>query len=492
MEEIHPSQRRLSCELCRKHKTKCQRIQPDDIKCIRCTLANVLCDSGQQRKVGRPKRKEFASSSTLEKPPVTKRHKQSTDTRTRVAATSRPENHDSLLAQDVPDFPDIRESTTGIRTAEDGVFGRYDGAQSAAFTPLPMSQDSDWLGWPTVMTDRWCLKMFPGAARGRVLTDTDICASSNADPAQPTIVDSNGTLNNGAYNPSPTLPELTDQAIVQGSLAWTNPGFRTNTLPASNDGLVRKKDPLPFGIYRPPAYYVHENSFSTNPRDVVLSGAGTDGSGAMVRLLSIVYGLRLRSTMVHINRLDMNLSLIIHRKGPLFIGEHSLAEYVMVSTQELIHIVGSLVNQPLSTRKHDEKLSACLVATITDVYCRLLSFFEIFLEHLTDRAERYAVDPVIPIPGLTSNGTILTGPCAQGVLFSSTTYHLLAKLEDLLGLETMSGGHGLLSPDQIESLCSKLDGSDDLAQSRGIMRPADVKKLFAQVATVLERLAVNE
>jgi hypothetical protein len=482
MEEIHPSQRRLSCELCRKHKAKCQRIQPDDIKCIRCTLANVLCDSGQQGKVGRPKRKELASSSTLEKPPVTKRYKQSTYTRTRV---SRPEDHDSLLAQDVPDFPDIR-------TAEDGVFGRYDGAQSAVFAPLPMAQDSDWLGWPTVMTDRWCPKMFPGAARGRVLTDPDIGASFNADPAQPTIVSSNGTLNDEAYNPPPTLPDSTDQAIVQSSLAWINPGFRTSTLPASNGGLVRKKDALPFGIYRPPAYYVHENSFSTNPRDVVLSGAGTDGSGAMVRLLSIVYGLRLRSTMVQINRLDMNLSLIVHRKGPLFIGGYSLAEYVMVSTQELIHIVGSLVNQPLSTRQHDEQLSACLVSTITDVYCRLLSFFEIFLEHLTDRAERYASDPVIPIPGLTFNGIVLTGPCTQGVLFSSTTYHLLGQLEDVLGLDTMSGGKGLLSTTQIDLLCSKLDGSNDLAQSRGIMRPADVKKLFAQVATVLEQLAVNE
>jgi hypothetical protein len=212
----------------------------------------------------------------------------------------------------------------------------------------------------------------------------------------------------------------------------------------------------------------------------------------MVRLLSIVYGLRLRSTIVQINRLDMNLSLIIHRKGPLFIGGYSLAEYVMVSTQELIHIVGSLVNQPLSTHQHDEQLSACLVSTITDVYCRLLSFFEIFLEHLTDRAERYASDPVIPIPGLTFNGIVLTGPCTQGVLFSSTTYHILGQLEDVLGLDTMSGGKGLLSTTQIDLLCSKLDGSDDLAQSRGIMRPADVKKLFAQVATVLEQLAVNE
>jgi hypothetical protein len=340
------------------------------------------------------------------------------------------------------------------------------------------------------MTDRWCLKMFPGAARGRVLTDLDLSISFNADPVQPTIVSSNGTLNNGAYDPSPMLSDVMDQASLHGSLSWLNPGF--NTLPAFNYGLVKKKDPLPFGIDRQPAYYVHENSFSTNPRDMVLSGVGADGSGAMVRLLSIVYGLRLRSTMVQVNRLDMNLSLIIHRKGPLFIGGYSLAEYVMVSTQELTHSISSLVTQSLSTRRPDDQISACLVLTITDVYCRLLSFFEMFLEHLTDRAERYASDPVIPIPGLTYNGIVLTGPCSQGALFSSTTYHLLGKLEDVLGLGEMSGGNGLLSTTQIDLLCSKLDGSDDLIQSRGIMRPADVRKLFAQVATVLERLAVNE
>jgi hypothetical protein len=492
MEEIHPSQRRISCELCRKHKAKCQRIQPDDIKCVRCTLADVLCDSGQQRKVGRPKRKEPALSSAVQKRPVARRHEQSKDTRIRVAATSRSKDQDSLFACSPPDVSDPCDSTTGIYTAEDGVFSRYDGAQSAAFIPLPMTQDSDWLGWPTFMTDRWCLKMIPGAARSSVLTDLESGSSSNADPIQPTVVSSNRALNNGAYKYSPMLPDLANQASLYSSLSWINPGFLTNILPTSNYDLVKKKDPLPFGINRQPAYYVHENSFSTNPRDLVLSGVGADGSCAMVRLLSIVYGLRLRSTMVQINRLDMNLSLIIHRKGPLFIGGYSLAEYVMLSTQELIHIVSSFVSQPLSTRKHDDQLSACLASTITDVYCRLLSFFEIILEHLTDRAERYASDPVIPIPGLTFNGMILTGPCAQGVLFSSTTYHLLGELEDVLGLGEMSGGNGLLSMTQIDLLYSKLDGSNDLVQSRGIMRPADVRKLFAQVATALERLAVNE
>lgn len=85
----------------------------------------------------------------------------------------------------------------------------------------------------------------------------------------------------------------------------------------------------------------------------------------------------------------------------------------------------------------------------------------------------------------------MTGPCAQGVLFSSSIYHILGRLENLFGLES-TFGNGLLSSEQLDELCNKLDQSNDLAQSRGIMRPADLRKLFAQVSAVLEQLAVNE
>lgn len=61
---IHPSQRRVSCEVCRRHKSKCQRIQRNDPKCARCTLLGVECTTGQQKKVGRPKQAGSKSRST--------------------------------------------------------------------------------------------------------------------------------------------------------------------------------------------------------------------------------------------------------------------------------------------------------------------------------------------------------------------------------------------------------------------------------------------
>ncbi|KAL4985927.1 hypothetical protein BDW68DRAFT_198490 [Aspergillus falconensis] len=52
---VHPSQRRVACDLCRRHKSKCQRIQRNDPKCSRCMVLDAECVAGQQRKVGRPK-----------------------------------------------------------------------------------------------------------------------------------------------------------------------------------------------------------------------------------------------------------------------------------------------------------------------------------------------------------------------------------------------------------------------------------------------------
>jgi hypothetical protein len=369
----------------------------------------------------------------------------------------------------------------------------FPGVKSAVSTSNLGPPDLEWLGWPTIMTDRWCRKMIPGAASGRILTNSESGSPPDTRINRPADLSMDESSTGTAYDPLLMLPDYADQAIFQGSLAWINPDLWISPGSNHNHGVVEKKQKrvLPFGIGRQPAYYVHENGFSSNPKDAVLDFPNVDGSSAMVRLLSIVYGLRLRNTLVQNNRAKMNLSLLIHRRGPLFIGTYSLSEYVMTSAQELEQLVTILLKKMGTSCRPGEQLSACLLSTIVDVYCRVLSFFELFLEHLTARAERYSSDPVVPIPGLMFNGVVLTGPCTQGVLFSSSVYHLLGRLENVLGLDPISE-NGLLSSYQLDELCNKLDRSNGLAQGRGIMRPADVRKLFSQVATILERLSANE
>jgi hypothetical protein len=348
--------------------------------------------------------------------------------------------------------------------------------------------ETGWLGWPSVMTDRWCSTMLPS---GRILIESESGSPPGTKPRHPTQLSIDEPWNEDQNDL--LLPNVMDQAIFQGSLAWINPDLWITPGPISKHGTVKKKQKrtLPFGIGRQHTYYVHENMFSSDPRDAVLRNINVDGSSAMVRLLNIVYGLRLRSTLVQKNDAKMSLNILIHRRGPLFVGTYSLSEYIMTSAQELEQLVTILLSRLDTACSPDEKLSACLLSTIVDVYCRILSFFQLFLEHLTDGAERYVSNPVVPIPGLMFNGVVLTGPCTQGVLFSSSVYHILGRLENLFGLES-TFGIGLLSSEQLEELCNKLDQSNDLAQSRGIMRPADLRKLYAQVATVLEQLSVNE
>ena len=339
------------------------------------------------------------------------------------------------------------------------------------------------------MTDRWCNKMLPS---GQILTDSESGSPPDTTPTVPTHLSMDESWNEDQHDL--LLPNMMDQAIFQGSLAWISPDLWLGPGLIPNNGTVKKKKEkttLPFGIGKQHAFYAHENMFSSDPRNAAPGNLSVDGSSAMVRLLSIVYGLRLRSTLVQNNNTRMNLSLLIHREGPLFIGTYSLSEYVMTSAQELEQLIAILLSKMDTACRPDEQLSACLLSTIMDVYCRILSFFQLFLEHLTDRAERYASDPVVPIPGLMFNGVVLTGPCMQGVLFSSSIYQILGRLENLLGLES-TFGIGLLSSEQLDELCNKLDQSNDLAQNRGIMRPADLRKLYAQVATVLEQLSINE
>jgi len=342
------------------------------------------------------------------------------------------------------------------------------------------------------MTNRWYHEKIPAAARGGFIGDVEFGPRTDGIAARPSAPITRAFPSRDAYDTSPTMLDTFSQALFGSSLAWINPGPPIPAPPSPIYDLTRKKPPLPFGIGRPPTYYIHENKFSSDLPDSMMSSGSLDSRTAMVRLTRIVQGLRLRTAMVQANRSLLSLKFMIHREGPFFIESYSLCEYVTTATQDLVQIVAALLNLRQPASKPDELLSAHLVSTMTDIYCLLLSFFQLFLEHLTERAEQSGSNPVIPITGLTFNGKVLTGPCTQGTLFTSSTFYLLGRLDIVLGLDPVTGGTGLLSTDQIDVLCDKLDRSEDLAQRKGIMRPADVRKLYARVAAVLEKLSANE
>jgi hypothetical protein len=482
--DIHPSQRRISCESCRRSKTKCQRLQVDDPKCVRCTLANVACDNGQQRKVGRPKREALAFTSAPEQSPVTKRQKTSDSSGSHTILTN-----EDLSIQHVPEVLEVYGTPAQTYLEANGVIDSF-GTQQAVPEPIPIIPDLGPGEWPTAMIDIWNDNMWSRASSSRVLAgkisasyhDGNIAYSTAASKSSPSCRSTNHTTF--------VLPHFMDQALSHKPLSWFSPDLWFAPDLTSKYPLVKKRiNPLPFGIGRPPAYYVHENQFTSNPSDLS-SSAGFDDP--MLRLVSIIHGLQIRSKIVQSNKSRMDLSLLIQRQGPLFIGTYSLVEYVMVSTAQLVHIVASLLNTSESTHRPSGQVPISLISTIMDVYCRLLSFFELFLEHLTDRAERVATSSVKPIPGLSFNGVVLTGAGTQGTLICSSIFYLLGRVEHVLGLDPTSTDNRLLLTSQIVRLYRKLDQSDGLVQKQGIMRPEDVKSLYMRVATILEQLASTE
>jgi hypothetical protein len=261
------------------------------------------------------------------------------------------------------------------------------------------------------MTDRWCRENIPGAARGGIITDVEFGSPLYGSAAGPFMSPFQAFPSKNAYDLTPPMLDTASQALFSGSLAWINPRLHIAPPLPYTYGLTRKKYPLPFGIGRPRAYYVHENKFFSDPCDVMTSNVSTDGKRLTVTLARIAQGLRLRSAMVQANRSLLSLNCFIHREGPFFIESYSLCEYVMSSAQELLHIAAGLLHWPQSALKSDERTTAYLIPVIIDIYGSILAFFQLFLEHLTDRAERKGDDSVIPIPGLTFDGTILTGPC---------------------------------------------------------------------------------
>jgi hypothetical protein len=139
-------------------------------------------------------------------------------------------------------------------------------------------------------------------------------------------------------------------------------------------------------------------------------------------------------------------------------------------------------------------LLAPIALTITSIFTQLISLYESLLEHLTARIERIAIDPISPIPNLSSGGLPVAEPCIQGMLFSEVVVHLLERIERLLGIRAAlaSGDGSLLSARQRDVLWSELGGNLSVLPSYGVTRPANVRNMFKKVAVMLKQISIDE
>jgi hypothetical protein len=469
---IHPSQRRFSCEGCKKHKAKCQRLQQTDLICSRCTMLGVYCQPGSQKKVGRPKRSErIFEHKVLKSIPI------SSDVRSKKANKEYRQSlmsHQSILCPGGSDDRPVPILVTP-RTTSSPITSH---PLMSIRTPKELSLLTEPASW----------QLQASAPNERVRIDSDN-GSGPTDQYIATILPPLSLSSDDTLDHEPDWPDMATipASIHANSLGWLAPPGQQ----------VR--------------YYSHEVTgelyFDTRLRTVMNECTSvqhnptnhSEPPDIADTLSRIMKDMDLRHAIIRRNKLLLSLDTLIYRQSPLFIGNYTLSEFLISASQDFLHVLYRLQASRRwkpspsfhATAASPERLPQALAHTISSIFSQLVSFYELFLEHLTSRIEHISTHPVAPIPGLTLNGKLLDRPCDQGLLFCDIVLGLLEKLANVLGLEMGSGGKGLLSSKQVDALWGEMDGSDGVASGYGIMRPADVKALFRKVAAVFERLSLT-
>ena len=468
---IHPSQRRFACEVCKKNKAKCQRLQQTDLKCTRCMMLGVECRPGSQKKVGRPRRSEGVFvHKVLKSTPIASGQKARNENKERrqplmshQSAFSVGRIHDRsgpiLVPPQTGYLPIAMHPSMSIRT------------------PKPLSLLTEPPTWDlhdervridtyngTYPTDQYIATIMPP------LSSSSSDDTSDRELEWPDIA---------------TIPT----SIQASSLAWLSPPSHDET-----------------------RYYTPEATrtmyFDTRLRTVTNEPTpfhrATTNHSQLPDIVDTLSRIRkdmdLRRTLIRRHKSILSLDALIYRQSPLFIANYTLSEFLISTSQDFLHILTRLQASRkwkptapfyITAISSPERLPHALAHTISSIFSELISFYELFLEHLTSRIEHISTDPVAPIPGLTLNGKPLARPCDQGSLFCDVVLGNLERMEHVLGLEAHGDGGGLLSAAQVDDLWGYMDGSVGVASGEGIMRPADVKALFRKMVVVFERLAVT-
>ncbi|KAJ3544979.1 hypothetical protein NM208_g2743 [Fusarium decemcellulare] len=474
---VHPAQRRFSCETCRKQKARCHRPNPNEPRCLRCILLDVECTSGQQKRVGRPRR---------------------------AAQTAKSAAQTGNSPQSGTNDPDI--------TTTEELSSPHANEPPVASLPMDVADELSWssLFQPTLipipMLDR-TPDPFPQETQAGagidMLSNLPLPASSAQDRPM-------GDYNDSYDNNSPTI----------------NPAFG---IPTPNSNSAHGSPP---GLATPSSDTYDQTRTSTKPQSVQPVTIGISASEAMVSLSNINIALQLRVNAVETNRASIDFNSITYKDSPLFIDNTTFAGFLMASSQKFLLILlrlkissaswmilrhmaiprrsqihsGHLDPQYHSDNQHDlssssslhtsaasEPLLAPLSLLITSIFVQLISLYELTLDHLTTRIDRIAIDPIAPIPDLTFGGLPITEPCTQGLLFAEVNIHQLERIERCLGIDMVpqGGEPGLLSKRQMAVLWNELDENSYRAYGRGAVRPANVRRMLKMVGKTFKQISLS-
>ncbi|KAH7126150.1 hypothetical protein EDB81DRAFT_810481 [Dactylonectria macrodidyma] len=448
---VHPSQRRLSCEACRKAKARCQRLNRNDAKCARCTMLAVECATGQQRNPGRPRRiaAQIGRSSTAEHTPV---HR-----------SCQPTPHS---------MPRANASQWG-----EGIHLDWDSIMSPATTPVQGSVPSadDALDvtptWPIFGTNSfdqysppWDTSFGFGQTDSLFNPDSALTITMPTPYSLETPPKTVSTTENCLDTLTITRPEMLEgfnSSNALFDLSKINLQLHIRVAAAEMN-----KDTLDFNsvIYQQGALYIDSLTLAE-----FMVKTSQDFLLILTGLLSNrpSHGLLCASPMA-----ETPFSKSLAPPSELQQNNHRNLSSISVSSPE--------------------SLSAPLALTVTSIFTQLVSLFEMILEYMTTRVGRIATDPIVAVPNLTFGGLSLENPCTQGMLFSEVIVDLIKKIERALGIvATSEGGEvGLLSARQVQVLWGELDGRRAIIPGHAVMRPANLRRLFGKLAGVFRQLSL--
>lgn len=482
---IHPTQRRLSCEICRKHKSRCRRLHPNDPKCTRCTIHGIECTSGQQKKVGRPRRADTPGSEAT---------KDSKDTRSIV-----PDPQAAWIEVMMSSQPASRLR----EVAANGL--SWNNVLSPELTPLPTQATASHDGFSTTEMDTLDrLLQTPGKGPSWVAPNDPVetCTSSTTTTSHWFNTPLTGTT---ASSPADSvclqaethMPTRTTKLAVDGiappeaiaKLSKINLNFHVRVAAAEANRDTLDLNSL---IYKESPLYIDNLTLS----EFILA--------ASQKFLMILTRLRVsrptrglscatqstRSTFPRLLPLSSQMDAFAKDDyvprlsgSPRFSESQSYrgGQYNSTSVPSIYPLAAS------------EPLLVPLALTITSIFIQLISLCELSAKHMTARIERIAVDPIAAIPGLTFGGLPLAEPCTQGMLFCNVAVHLLERIERSLGIAMVpeGGEAGLLSAKQMDALWGELDEGVSTAHGRGAMRPVNVRETFDELGQIFNQLSLG-
>ncbi|KAG5743612.1 hypothetical protein H9Q70_013682 [Fusarium xylarioides] len=285
---IHPSQRRLSCDVCRRHKTRCLRIKQDDPKCARCTMLDEECNVGGPKKVGRPRKSDSARAG-----------KESTEQPRAKPVRSQKKQATARKQQSVP-------SPTSL-SPESDIF-----LESMMFSPIT--------------------------------TPTTIPITTIAIAAPRVETTANAVFAVEPSWPTPAIAELQTYSVPERLPSKISSCFKHSSAFADYDWNIDEND-----VLKSKPSQLDLTVICSDPAHLVIPELGSpmgsiELSDALSKLSKLNNDLHIRMAAIESHRPVITLSSILFREGPLFINNLTLGEFTLRSAQDLFQVLSRLLN----------------------------------------------------------------------------------------------------------------------------------------------------